>query len=71
MQCGGESYKVPKALKLFVRLAAVSCSPVTPRLGADENGVGFDGQAGPCMGRCMGAWVVMWWWCDRGVFRTT
>ena len=62
MQCGGESYKVPKAQKLFIRLAAISCSPVTPKLGADENGVGVDGQAGPCMG----AWAMMWWWCDRG-----
>ena len=47
-------------------IAAVSCSPVTPRLGAGGIWVGFDGQVGPCMGRCMGgvlfgAWVVYEW----------
>ena len=39
-------------------LAAVSCIPDGCMLGWVGLGFGLDGQAGPCMGRCMGgAWV--------------
>ena len=30
-------------------IAAALCIAITYRFGADENGVGVDGQAGPCM----------------------
>ena len=39
--------------------AAVSCNPDAYRLGGSDWEFG-DGQAGSCMGRCMGgAWVVV------------
>ena len=45
---------------LAITTAAVSCSPSTYVLGADGIGILVDGQAGPCMGRCIsGACVIL------------
>ena len=51
--------KNSKVVQSVLYPAAVSCSPVLYRLGAGGIWVWDDGQAGPCMGRCVGAYPCL------------
>ena len=53
---------------IYLDIAAVSCSPVTSRFSVGSIWVEVDGQAGPCMGRCI-VWYGAWLhdvWCGGG-----